>query len=52
MFAGHLLMWCLQETIKDWKIKPFSPAIKKNHLIGSGANDMKSAIASFVVAVK
>jgi len=37
-------------NLKDWTVKPFSPAIKKNHLIGRGANDMKSAIASWVVA--
>ena len=37
--------------LKDWTVKPFSPAIKKNYLIGRGANDMKSAIASWVVAV-
>jgi succinyl-diaminopimelate desuccinylase len=38
-------------NLKDWTVKPFSPSIKKNHLIGRGANDMKSAIASWVVAV-
>ena len=50
MFAGHLDV-VPPGNIKDWTIKPFSPAIKKNHLIGRGANDMKSAIASWVVAV-
>ena len=40
-----------RKHLKDWTVKPFSPAIKKNHLIGRGANDMKSAIASWVVAV-
>ena len=50
MFAGHLDV-VPPGNIKDWTIKPFSPAIKKNHLIGRGANDMKSAIASWVIAV-
>ncbi|MDB9825799.1 succinyl-diaminopimelate desuccinylase [Candidatus Pelagibacter sp.] len=50
MFAGHLDV-VPPGDIKDWTVNPFSPAIKKNHLIGRGANDMKSAIASWVVAV-
>ena len=50
MFAGHLDV-VPPGDLKDWTVKPFSPAIKKNHLIGRGANDMKSAIASWVVAV-
>jgi len=50
MFAGHLDV-VPPGNLKDWTIKPFSPAIKKNYLIGRGANDMKSAIASWVVAV-
>merc|ERR1711991_929391 len=35
----------------DWTVNPFKPAIKNNHLIGRGANDMKSSIACFVAAV-
>ena len=50
MFAGHLDV-VPPGNPKDWTVKPFKPAIKKNHLIGRGANDMKSAIASWVVAV-
>ncbi len=50
MFAGHLDV-VPPGDLKDWTVKPFSPAIKKNHLIGRGANDMKGAIASWVVAV-
>ena len=38
-------------NIKDWTINPFKPAVKKNYLIGRGANDMKSSIACFVSAV-
>jgi succinyl-diaminopimelate desuccinylase len=49
MFAGHLDV-VPPGNLKDWTVKPFSPVIKKNHLIGRGANDMKSAIASWVVA--
>ena len=50
MFAGHLDV-VPPGNIKDWTIKPFNPGIKKGHLIGRGANDMKSAIASWVTAV-
>jgi succinyl-diaminopimelate desuccinylase len=50
MFAGHLDV-VPPGNLEDWTVKPFSPAIKKNYLIGRGANDMKSAIASWVVAV-
>jgi len=50
MFAGHLDV-VPPGNLKEWTVKPFSPSIKKNHLIGRGANDMKSAIASWVVAV-
>jgi succinyl-diaminopimelate desuccinylase len=50
MFAGHLDV-VPPGNLKDWTVKPFKPSIKKNHLIGRGANDMKGAIASWVVAV-
>ena len=50
MFAGHLDV-VPPGDLKDWTIKPFNPTIKKNYLIGRGANDMKGAIASWVVAV-
>ncbi len=50
MFAGHLDV-VPPGDIKDWTVKPFNPVIKKGHLIGRGSNDMKSAIASWVVAV-
>ena len=35
---------------KDWSTNPFKPIIKNNHLIGRGANDMKSSIACFASA--
>ena len=38
-------------NIEDWTINPFKPTVKKNYLIGRGANDMKSSIACFVAAV-
>ena len=50
MFAGHLDV-VPPGDLKDWTVNPFNPVIKKNHLIGRGANDMKSAVASWVVAV-
>ena len=50
MFAGHLDV-VPPGNLKDWTVKPFNPSIKKKHLIGRGANDMKSAVASWVVAV-
>ena len=49
-FAGHLDV-VPPGNINDWTIKPFKPTIKKGHLIGRGANDMKSSIAAFVSAV-
>ena len=49
-FAGHLDVVPPGNT-KDWTINPFKPAIKKGHLIGRGANDMKSSIAAFVSAI-
>jgi len=50
MFAGHLDV-VPPGNLNDWIFKPFRPTIKKNYLIGRGANDMKGAIASWVVAV-
>jgi len=49
-YAGHLDV-VPPGDIKDWTINPFKPSIKKGHLIGRGANDMKSSIAAFVSAV-
>ncbi len=49
-YAGHLDV-VHPGNIKDWTINPFKPSIKKGHLIGRGANDMKSSIAAFVSAV-
>ena len=49
-YAGHLDV-VPPGNIKDWTTDPFRPSIKKGHLIGRGANDMKSSVAAFVSAV-
>ena len=49
-YAGHLDV-VPPGNIKDWTTNPFRPSIKRGHLIGRGANDMKSSIAAFVSAI-
>jgi succinyl-diaminopimelate desuccinylase len=49
-YAGHTDV-VPPGNIKDWTINPFKPSVKNNHLIGRGANDMKSSIACFISAV-
>ena len=49
-YAGHLDV-VPTGNLKDWTVNPFKPSVKKGHLIGRGANDMKSSIAAFVSAV-
>ena len=49
-YAGHTDV-VPPGSINDWTVNPFKPKIKKNHLIGRGANDMKSSIACFISAV-
>ena len=49
-YAGHLDV-VPAGNLRDWTVNPFKPAIKNGHLIGRGANDMKSSIAAFVAAV-
>ena len=49
-YAGHLDV-VPAGNLKDWTVNPFKPLIKNGHLIGRGANDMKSSIAAFVTAV-
>jgi len=49
-YAGHLDV-VPAGNLSDWTVNPFKPSIKKGHLIGRGANDMKSSIAAFVTAV-
>ena len=48
--AGHLDV-VPPGDIKDWTVNPFRPSVKKGHLIGRGANDMKGSVAAFVSAV-
>ena len=48
-YAGHLDV-VPPGNLDDWTVNPFKPSIKKGHLIGRGANDMKSSIAAFVSA--
>ena len=49
-YAGHLDV-VPPGDLKDWTVNPFKPIVKKGHLIGRGANDMKSSIAAFIAAV-
>ncbi len=49
-YAGHTDV-VPPGNLSDWTVNPFNPVIKKNYLIGRGANDMKSSIACFVSAV-
>ena len=49
-YAGHLDV-VPAGNLKEWSVNPFKPSVKKGHLIGRGANDMKSSIAAFVSAV-
>jgi len=49
-YAGHTDV-VPPGNIKDWTVNPFKPSVKKNYLIGRGANDMKGSIACFVSAV-
>ncbi len=49
-YAGHLDV-VPPGNLKDWTVNPFKPSIKRGHLIGRGANDMKSSIAAFIAAI-
>ncbi len=49
-YAGHTDV-VPPGKLTDWTVNPFKPAVKKNHLIGRGANDMKASVACFVTAV-
>ena len=49
-YAGHTDV-VPPGNLKDWTVNPFKPKVKKNYLIGRGANDMKSSIACFASAV-
>ena len=49
-YAGHLDV-VPAGNLKDWTVNPFKALVKNGHLIGRGANDMKSSIAAFVAAI-
>jgi succinyl-diaminopimelate desuccinylase len=49
-YAGHLDV-VPAGNLNDWTVNPFKPLVKNGHLIGRGANDMKSSIAAFVAAI-
>jgi len=49
-YAGHTDV-VPPGKLSDWTVNPFRPVVKKNHLIGRGANDMKASVACFVAAV-
>ena len=49
-YAGHTDV-VPPGNVNDWTVNPFKPKVKNNHLIGRGANDMKSSIACFIAAV-
>jgi succinyl-diaminopimelate desuccinylase len=48
-FAGHTDV-VPPGTLDGWSVDPFAADIQNGILVGRGANDMKSAIAAFVVA--
>jgi succinyl-diaminopimelate desuccinylase len=50
-FAGHTDV-VPTGPLEQWASDPFTPTIRNGALYGRGAADMKSAIASFVVAVE
>ena len=49
-YAGHVDV-VPPGNIKNWSSHPFKPTIKNGKLIGRGASDMKSSVASFIAAV-
>ena len=49
-YAGHTDV-VPPGDLNDWTVNPFRPSVKNKHLIGRGANYMKSSIACFVSAV-
>ena len=45
-YAGHTDV-VPPGKLSDWTVNPFKPAVKKNYLIGRGANDMKASAVSY-----
>jgi succinyl-diaminopimelate desuccinylase len=50
-FAGHTDV-VPPGPLSEWATDPFSPAIRDGRLYGRGAADMKSSIASFILATE
>jgi succinyl-diaminopimelate desuccinylase len=48
-FAGHTDVVPVGD-LAGWSTDPFAATIAEGHLVGRGANDMKGAIAAFVIA--
>ena len=48
-YAGHVDV-VPPGDIKNWSSNPFKPTLKKGKLIGRGASDMKTSVASFIAA--
>ena len=48
-YAGHVDV-VPPGNIKNWSSNPFKPTLKNGKLIGRGASDMKTSIASFIAA--
>ena len=48
-YAGHVDV-VPPGNIKNWSSNPFKPILKNGKLIGRGASDMKTSVASFIAA--
>ncbi len=50
-FAGHTDV-VPPGDLAAWSVPPFEPTVKDGELVGRGAEDMKGAIAAFMIAVR
>ena len=48
-YAGHVDV-VPPGNIKNWSSHPFKPTVRNGKLIGRGASDMKTSVASFITA--